>query len=1234
MKTKLLYCLGLCLLTLSIKAEAQQPVKEWIRTYDSSGPTGDKPANAKNIVTDNEGNSYVIGTANNNNTYESKAVTFKLSPTGEELWVQEYAKGSFSDATGIAVDNKGGVYVATGDAIVRYDAQTGAESWDNATDIRATDIAVDNQGSVYITGNTSISTESPNYATIRYDAATGNEIWSSTYNGESDNTDFATAIAVDNQGGVYVTGVSYTGDFGADYATVRYDAATGREDWVSRYSMGGVFGEPFIAVDNQGSVFITGTTYNSMTGYDIATVRYSATTGEQLWDRQHNKAGNGYDWATAIAVDSQGSVYVTGYSGSTYNNSDFTTIRYDVATGEQKWLRYYNEADNTRDQPAGIAVDNQGDVYVTGTSQTGESPYALTTIHYEADTGNLKWVSTYRGKEEGWAEAEGIAVDNKGGVLVTGFNAARETGPDIVVIRYEATTGEKDWEQRFNSFGSQSDYGIAVAVDAAGNAYVTGISDNHNFNVGQANIVTIKYSPTGEELWVSVYDGGLNNQVRAIAVDNEGGVFVTGSSDGDYVTIRYDAATGNTDWEKRYNGDYNGWDNAAGLALDGKGGIYVTGSSQTGENTSTFVTIRYDAATGQQEWATSLKGESNDNNAAEAIAVDSTGGVYVTGNSAGDYLTVRYDAATGTQAWASTYSGEGAGYERPTAIAVDNQGSVYVTGSSEGIHTFADYATVSYDAATGQQQWVSRYDAGKDGFDHATAIAVDNRGGVYVTGGSQSMGGEEMDHTYDVVTIRYEASSGAQKWLARYDGNDLDFANAIAVDNAGGVYVTGRSETSSGGAFNTLKYNAADGTQVWAIQTEEGETDNAARDLALDAEGNVFVTGYGFRTGTGTDIITVKYSQGQCAVLADAAIQGNTTAATNTKNAVYTLTGSNATSYTWRITGTSGSDYTGFTGQGTSSISVDWPATPDVYRLSVSYSAGEGCPTRDTTFYVHVFNPQAGFVTGSGWLTSPANPDFELMQGGGRIQWGLVAKYKPKTEDVAQGSLMLLLESGPAIFRSTSVEDGSLVITGNNAFFRGQGTLSYLNGSGGMTTDPRRFAYLVSATDGNYNTKHTQRNKEEDRLRILIWELNADGTRGAVVYNNQAACSTNLAENAPACAAIGGGNITIHGPSMKNSRENAVLALEEGPAAQGLMAYPTAFSKRTTLGFTTEQDTDYSLELYDLKGALVRRIATGTAQAGQRYEHEVLAEGLSKGLYVARLAAGEKVETVKIVLER
>ncbi|WP_347158709.1 T9SS type A sorting domain-containing protein [Pontibacter chitinilyticus] len=86
--------------------------------------------------------------------------------------------------------------------------------------------------------------------------------------------------------------------------------------------------------------------------------------------------------------------------------------------------------------------------------------------------------------------------------------------------------------------------------------------------------------------------------------------------------------------------------------------------------------------------------------------------------------------------------------------------------------------------------------------------------------------------------------------------------------------------------------------------------------------------------------------------------------------------------------------------------------------------------------------------------------------------------------------------------------------------------------------------------------------------------------------------------------------------------------------AAGLQAYPTIFADLTTHAFTAEQDTDNSLELYDLKGALVRKIAIGTAKANQRYGYELRAEGLGKRLYLVRLTADTGTQTIKVIVEK
>ncbi|MFD2247153.1 T9SS type A sorting domain-containing protein [Pontibacter ruber] len=1105
------------------------------------------------------------------------------------------------------------------------------QNWDISDSINTTAIAVDNKGGVYITGEILSNKTNWDYVSIRYDAATGNKIWKSFYNGGGNSNDFATAIAVDNTGGVYVTGSNDQEFTGSDYVTVCYDAATGNKIWDSHYSKGGYFGEAFIAVNNQGGVFITGTTYSNETGYDITTIRYDAATGEQKWVKTYNGGSNYPDWARDIAVDHMGSVYVTGLSSDTYIDSKYITIRYDAATGDQKWTNFYNGEGNNPDEANAIAVDNVGGVYVTGTSQTGNNSYLFITIYYEGATGIQKWITSYSGKDSGLDEAGGIVTDNQGSVIITGRDYTKNTGPDIVIVSYNATTGGKEWEQRFNSFGSQSDTGIAVTIDAAGNSYVTGTS--YNDNSYKANIVTIKYSPTGEELWIKVYEKNRDNHVSGIAVDNQGGVYVTGRSETDYITIRYDAYTGKQSWSRRYNGQSNGWDQAVDIAVDSAGGIYVTGSSQTGDNTSDYVTIRYDATTGKQIWATPYKGKSISNNGATAIAVDNQGGVYVTGQSDGDYATVRYEATTGKMNWERRYNGEANGYDEAIDIILDNLGSVYVTGNSSGIGTFSDYVTIRYMATTGEQKWDSRFDAGRNGYDYVAAIAVDSTDGVYVTGRSQSIGGEDVEYAYDYATVGYKASTGDEMWRNRYDNNGSnDFSTSVVVDNQDGVYVTGHSEHSEegsgGGVFKTIKYNSINGAQIWDIQTARGVLYDTGRDIALDSEGSVIVTGYSFSLGTGNDFLTVKYRQNQCPALADAAIQGNSTAAIKTNSSIYSLSDSSATSFTWRITNGSGADYTSFSGQGTNTIKVNWPSEPDMYKMHVTYGGEAGCPTRDTTLYVHVFDPQAGFVTGGGWITSPVNSAYEFMQKGTKAYFGLMAKYKKGAENRLQGETQLLLENGSFYFRSISQLSRTLVISGNQAFYRGRGKVSYRDDQGKLVTDPRKFMFLISATDGQLNKA-----KEADKLRILVWEIQQDGTRGAVVYDNQIGCSTNLGENAEACQTIGGGNIVIHRNGVKSVSSQSALAAAE-PERGGLQAYPTAFSKRTTLSFTSGEDAEYTLELYDLKGALIKRIAAGSIQSGQRYEHELQADGLDKGMYLVRLTSGSTAQTVKLVVQQ
>src|SRR5262245_61707 len=295
-------------------------------------------------------------------------------------------------------------------------------------------------------------------------------------------------------------------------------------------------------------------------------------------------------------------------------------------------------------------------------------------------------------------------------------------------------------------------------------------------------------SPSGgvQEEWVARYDGPRNgsDEANAIAIDSAGNVYVTGGSGGsgtdyDYETVKYDSS-GQEQWVARYNGPGNDSDSANSIAIDSAGNVYVTGKSFGSGTDYDYATVKYDSS-GQEQWVARYNGPGNSGDSANSIAIDSAGNVYVTGKSFGsgtddDYATVKYNSS-GQQQWVARYNGPGNGSDQANAIAIDSAGNVYVTGESFGSATRHDYAMVKYDSS-GQQQWVARYNGPTNGSDEANAIAIDSAGNVYVTG--ESVGGY-----YDYTTVKYD-SFGQEQWVARYNGpqNSVDEAHAIAIDSA------------------------------------------------------------------------------------------------------------------------------------------------------------------------------------------------------------------------------------------------------------------------------------------------------------------------------------------------------------------------------------------------------------------------------------------------------------------
>jgi uncharacterized delta-60 repeat protein len=426
----------------------------------------------------------------------------------------------------------------------------------------------------------------------------------------------------------------------------------------------------------------------------------------EAWTARYHVPGDSDDYAKAIAVDSGGNVYVTGGAGinPTIQYSQYTTIKYDPE-GSPLWLARYHDLVNAGDDAVALALDAKGNIYVTGTICT----------QWQIIAGCIHWA--------------------------------------FGTIKYNPQ-GDLLWVARYHLPGNGDDIAAALAVDAEGNAYVTGRSFPDGKFRGSPNYATVKYDTDGRQIWVARYIGPQSSDwVYAIAVDAQGNVHVTGESSDMgatvYATVKYDP-DGNELWVARYIGPRNGLNIPYSLAVDSEGNTYVTGLS-TCEKRFCYATIKYDPD-GTELWVARYDPPEARSGGASALAVDPEGNIYVTGRSVvgtQDYATIKYDSS-GNEIWIARYHGPGNGPDWATRIALDSKGNVYVTGSSSGVGAYADYATIKYDPQ-GTELWVARSGSGRtDSYDFPRALALDPLGNVYVTGQSHNTA-----DAYEYFTVKY-----------------------------------------------------------------------------------------------------------------------------------------------------------------------------------------------------------------------------------------------------------------------------------------------------------------------------------------------------------------------------------------------------------------------------------------------------------------------------------------------
>jgi hypothetical protein len=492
---------------------------------------------------------------------------------------------------------------------------------------------------------------------------------------------------------------------------------------------------------------------------------------------------NGGDYGDSIAIDSAGNAYVVGKTSSTdlpvtsgaFNTTysggfnDVFVAKLDSSGGSLLYLTYLGGAGDDRGDS--IALDSAGNAYVTGFTRSADFPVtsgAFDTTYNGLDdafvakldsTGSSLLYSTYLG---GGTDdpGESIAVDSAGNAYVTGltdstdfpvtsgaFDTTYNGSQDAFVAKLDSTGSSLIYATYLG--GGSYDEGFSIAVNSAGNAYVTGYTISTDFPVtsgafnttggGQENVFVAKLDSTGGSLLYSTYLGGAGPEYgQSIVIDSAGNAYVSGrtrSADFPVTSGAFDTAydaswdvfvakldsTGSSLLYSTYLGGglpVGSGDYGESIAIDSVGNAYVTGFTDSEDfpvtsnafdmtlngNSDAFV-AKLDSSGSSLLYSTYLGGDEDDR--AYSIATDSAGKVYLTG------YTASTDFPVTSSAFNTTYNGWYDAFvvkmELPntpptTSITAPSGGEVWTQGDTHSVNWTA---TDNEDAQSALLVWVN-----------------------------------------------------------------------------------------------------------------------------------------------------------------------------------------------------------------------------------------------------------------------------------------------------------------------------------------------------------------------------------------------------------------------------------------------------------------------------------------------------------------------------------------------
>ncbi len=388
----------------------------------------------------------------------------------------------------------------------------------------------------------------------------------------------------------------------------------------------------------------------------------------------------------------------------------------------------------------------------------------------------------------------------------------KDNNGNITNLPSTSATSIYEWNKTWG--GSDDDSGRGIAVDDSENALVAGFT--RNYGAGKNDVLLLKYNSIGNLLWYTTWGGSANDYGMGIAVDGSGNAFITGSTRSygagnyDVILLKYDS-TGNLLWNRVWGGSSDDW--GYDIAIDDSGNTLITGRTQSfGSGGRDVFLLKYDSD-GNLLWYTTWGGSAGD--MGTGIVVDDLGNAFIAGRTesfgAGswDVFLLKFDT-DGNKLWDKLWGG--IFYENAYEIVLDDSGNAFISGFTESFGVGQeDVLLLKYDSA-GNLLWNRTWGGSSD--DRGYGIVLDDSGNLFITGITESFGAGGSD----VILLKYD-SAGNLLWNKTWGGPDGDNGVNIAVDDLGNILITGYTTSYGSGGYDVFLLKFGNYKLGWYIYT-------------------------------------------------------------------------------------------------------------------------------------------------------------------------------------------------------------------------------------------------------------------------------------------------------------------------------------------------------------------------------------------------------------------------------